>query len=327
MSTFLVTGGAGFIGSNIVRKLVQLGEKVRILDNLSTGKESNLADLEGKVDFIVGDIRDYHTALKAVTGVDYVLHQAALPSVQRSIGNPIASSEVNVQGTLNLLCAARKARVKRFVYASSSSIYGNSEILPKSEDMPSRPMSPYAISKMAGEEYCKCFYHIYGMESVCLRYFNVFGPRQNPDSQYAAVIPKFIHAMVNGGELVVFGNGEQSRDFTYVDNVVEANLLACHASGVAGEVINIACGERYSVNFLIETLRDILDHDASPIYEPAKPGDVKHSLADISKARALLNYNPRIHFVEGLRKTVEWIVEQYAREEANAGTPVTNLKF
>lgn len=251
LAKYLVTGGAGFIGSNIVEELVDRNESVRVLDNLSTGRRENIEPFMDKIEFIEGDLRDLDAVRKAVEGVDYVLHQGALPSVPRSIDEPLTTNEVNVNGTLKVLIAARDAGVKRVVYASSSSIYGNSEVLPKREDMPPNPLSPYAISKLAGENYCRIFYQIYGLETVCLRYFNVFGPRQDPTSQYSAVIPKFINAMLNGERPIIYGDGKQSRDFTFVANVVQANLLACEANGVAGELFNVACGERYTLLDLI----------------------------------------------------------------------------
>ncbi len=246
MSLYLVTGGAGFIGSNIVERLVRQGERVRVLDNLSTGKRENLVSWLDRLELIEGDIRDVETVHGAMAGVDYVLHQAALPSVPRSVADPLASHQVNATGTLNVLPAARDAGVKRLVYASSSSVYGDSPTLPKQEEMPTNPISPYAVSKLAGENYCRVFFRVYGLETVCLRYFNVFGPRQDPTSQYAAVIPRFITAMLDGRRPVIYGDGRQSRDFTYIENVVEANLLACQAKDVAGEVLNIACGESFS---------------------------------------------------------------------------------
>ena len=306
MASYLVTGGAGFIGSNIVHELVKRGEHVRVLDNLSTGRPENLRGILDKIEFIEGDICDENTVRRAVYGVDYVLHQAALPSVQRSVNDPIASNRVNVNGTLNLLMAAREEKVKRFVIASSSSVYGDTPVLPKVEDMPINPLSPYATSKLAAEKYAMNFYKLYGLPTVALRYFNVFGPRQNPKSQYAAVIPKFITAMLKGESPVVYGDGEQSRDFTYIENVVEANLRACHSEKAPGHVVNIACGKRYTLNELLHLLENILEMPANARYEESRPGDVKHSLASIDLAGKVLGYEPRISFEDGLRKTVAW---------------------
>ena len=309
MATYLVTGGAGFIGSHIVEALVARGENVVVFDNLSTGKIENLAGFRDRITFIEGDLRDLDTVRSACGGVDYVLHQGALASVPRSIANPIASNEVNVNGTLNVLAAARDAGVRRVVYAGSSSVYGDTPTLPKQEDMPANPLSPYAISKYAGEMYCQVFTRLYEIEAVVLRYFNVFGPRQDPTSQYAAVIPLFITALQRGEAPRVFGDGEQSRDFTYVANVVEANLLACEASEAAGQVINVACGDRITINDLIKVMQQLLEVETDPIYDPPRPGDVKHSMADITRARELLGYEIVVPVEEGLRRTVEWFVQ------------------
>jgi UDP-N-acetylglucosamine 4-epimerase len=309
VARYLVTGGAGFIGSHIVEALVARGESVVVLDNLSTGKAENLAGFRDRITFIEGDLRDLDTVKGACGGVDYALHQGALASVPRSIANPIASNEVNSNGTLNLLVAAREAGVKRVVYAGSSSVYGDTPTLPKQEDMPANPLSPYAISKYAGEMYCQVFTRLHGMETVVLRYFNVFGPRQDPTSQYAAAIPLFITALRRGEAPHVFGDGEQSRDFTYVANVVEANLLACQAPEASGRVINTACGERTTINELIKVMQQLLGVDTQPIYDPPRPGDVKHSLADITRARELLGYEAVVPLEEGLRRTVEWFTQ------------------
>lgn len=306
MATYLVTGGAGFIGSNIVEELLKRRQKVRILDNFSTGKRENILPFLDKIELIEGDIRNYDIVREAVEGVDFILHQAALPSVPRSIKDPIMTNEVNVGGTLNILDAAKNTGVKRIVYASSSSVYGNSDILPKKEDMAPEPISPYAASKLAGEKYCKVFYEVYGLETVNLRYFNVFGPRQDPNSQYSAVIPKFIKLMAEGKSPPIYGDGEQSRDFTFVSNVIEANLLAAHKEGVAGEVFNIACGVRTSVNNLIEGLNKILRSEIQAIYTKPRSGEVKYSLADTTKARKSLGYNPVVNFQNGLRRTILW---------------------
>ncbi|MEA3459472.1 MAG: SDR family oxidoreductase [Chloroflexota bacterium] len=304
--TYLITGGAGFIGSNIAAELVHRGERARVLDNLSTGKRENLAPLLGEVEFVEGDLRDLETVRQAVEGVDYVLHQGALPSVQRSIEDPLTTNEVNARGTLNLLIAARDAGVKRVVYASSSSIYGDSPVLPKTGEMRPAPKSPYAASKLAGEHYCQAFYQVYGLETVILRYFNVFGPNQDPTSEYAAVIPKFVTAMLQDERPVIYGDGFQSRDFTYVTNVVQANLLAAQAEGVAGEVLNIACGKRYNLLELVQAINRILGTSLTPIHTAPRPGDVRHSQADISKAEGMLGYRVEVAFEEGLRETIEW---------------------
>jgi len=307
MALYLVTGGAGFIGSNIVAELLQRGEKVRVLDNFSTGRRENIAPFVEHIDLIEGDLRDLSTVSQVVEGVDYVLHQGALPSVQRSVDAPLASHAANATATLNVLIAARDAGVRRVVYASSSSIYGDSPTLPKREDMLPAPKSPYAVSKMAGEQYCRAFAEVFGLETVCLRYFNVFGPRQDPTSQYSAVIPLFITAMLRGEAPTIYGDGEQSRDFTYVANVVHANLLAATATGDAvGRVFNVACGRRYTLLDLIAALNDILDTDIEPIHVAPRPGDVRHSLADVSAAREVLGYEPQVDFHAGLRRTVGW---------------------
>ncbi|MBL7199912.1 MAG: SDR family oxidoreductase [Anaerolineae bacterium] len=306
MTTYLVTGGAGFIGSNIVAVLVGGGEHVRVLDNYSTGQQENLAPVLERIELVEGDLRDLETCRRAVEGVEYVLHQGAVPSVQRSVDDPLASNEANVDGTLNLLVAARDAGVRRVVYASSSSVYGDSPALPKREDMPTAPKSPYATSKLAAEHYCRAFTEVYGLETVSLRYFNVFGPRQDPASEYSAVIPLFIGAMLAGRRPTVYGDGLQSRDFTYVDNNVQANLLAATAPGVAGQTFNIACGERYSLLDLIAALNRILGTGIEPLFGPPRPGDVKHSLADITRAQEELGYAVTVSFEEGLERTVAW---------------------
>jgi UDP-glucose 4-epimerase len=308
MAHYLVTGGAGFIGSNIVETLIEKGEKVRAVDNFSTGKKENIAPFMERIEFMEADILDMKAMKDACNGIDYVLHQAALPSVPRSVTDPISSNRTNVDGTVNILWAAKEAGVKRVVYASSSSAYGNTPILPKKEDMPADPLSPYAISKYTGELYAKIFYQIYGLSTVSLRYFNVFGPRQDPGSQYAAVIPKFINSLMTNSPPVVFGDGEQSRDFTFVKNVVDANILAAHAEEASGHVFNIACGKRITLNQLVKKLKGILSSPMEPIYTDPRPGDVKHSLADISNAEQILNYKPAYKLEEGLQKTVEWFI-------------------
>lgn len=307
MAKYLVTGGAGFIGSNIVYELLARGENVRVLDNFSTGKRENIFPILDKIDLIEGDIRSYHIVRDAVEGMDYVLHQAALPSVPRSIRDPITTNEVNVEGTLNMLDAAKNAKVKRFVYASSSSVYGDSPVLPKQEEMLSNPLSPYAVSKLSGEHYCQVFTKVYGLETICLRYFNVFGPRQDPQSQYAAVIPKFVQMILSDKSPTVYGDGEQSRDFTFVANVVDANLKAAVADDEAvGRVFNIACGQRTTINQLVQSINDVLDKNLAAVYHPERLGDVKHSLADITFAKKYLNYIPGVDFETGLRNTIDW---------------------
>ncbi len=310
MARYLVTGGAGFIGSHIVGTLLAAGHQVRVLDNFSTGKQSNLAHYLADVQLVEADIKDIAAVRKAAADQDYVLHQAALASVPRSIANPLASFQANEAGTLNLLLAARDAGVGRVVFASSSSVYGDSPSLPKTEDMGYNPLSPYAVNKAAGELYCKNFYHIYGLETVALRYFNVFGPRQDPASQYAAVIPNFISAILKRQPPTIFGDGEQSRDFTYIENVVAANIQAATATGAAGEVINVATGCRITVNELFYKLKDILQSEIEPVYAPPREGDIKHSLAGIDKARELLGYHPLVSFDKGLKVTAEWFSAQ-----------------
>lgn len=319
---YLVTGGAGFIGSNIAHELVRRGEQVRIIDNFSTGFRSNLTDIQNSIELIDGDIRDFWTVREAVEGVDYILHQAALPSVPRSISNPLTSNSVNVDGTLNLLEAARQANIKRIVMASSSSVYGDTPVLPKHEEMKRNPLSPYAVTKMTNEEYARVYYELYGLETVCMRYFNIFGPRQDPNSQYSAVIPKFITALQTGKPPVVYGDGEQSRDFTYIANTINANLLATTAEAAPGNVYNVACGGQFTLNTLLDNLREILGVDTEAKYDPARKGDILHSFADISKAQKDLNYKPEVSFKEGLKKTVEWFVNR-----TNSETPIGGIKI
>lgn len=307
MATYLVTGAAGFIGSNIVEELLERGESVRALDDFSTGRRENIAPFLDRIELFEGSLNDEELLARAVDRVDYILHQAALPSVPRSVSDPLASHEANATGTLRLLIAARDAGVKRLVVASSSSVYGDSPELPKHEEMPARPRSPYAVNKLAGEEYSKVFSLVYGLPTVALRYFNVFGPRQDPKSQYAAVIPAFITAALEGRRPVVHGDGLQTRDFTYVQNVVAANLLACEAPDAAGQAINIACAERISLLDLLAEIGRITGRTIEPEFDPARPGDVKHSLADISKAERLLGYRPVVSFARGLERTVEYL--------------------
>lgn len=314
MAQYLVTGGAGFIGSNLVEALVAEGHTVRVFDSFVTGRRQNLTHLLDRIELVEGDIRSYHLVQAAMQGVDYVLHQAALPSVPRSVHDPITSSAVNVEGTLHVLHAARAAGVRRVVMASSSSVYGANPALPKHEEMCPQPQSPYAISKLAAEQYTLLFRQLYGLETVALRYFNVFGPRQDPLSQYAAVIPRFIQAMAAGKRVTVHGDGRQSRDFTYIDNVVYANLLACTAPDAAGSVINVACGVRHTLLDLVDRLAEILGCTPQVQHIPSRPGDVPHSHADIGRAQRLLGYTPPVDFADGLRRTVTW----YLAAEATA---------
>jgi nucleoside-diphosphate-sugar epimerase len=309
MAHFLVTGGAGFIGSNLSHALVERGDTVRILDNFVTGRAENIADLVDarRVELIRGDVTDPSVLERAVDGVDYVLHQAAIPSVPRSIEDPIGSDQVNVHGTVLLLDAARKAKVKRVVFAASSSAYGEKAPgEPKVETMIPDPLSPYAVAKLAGEHYLRVFWLAYGLETVALRYFNVFGPRQDPKSQYAAVIPNFVTAALNGRPATIFGDGGQSRDFCYVDNAVEANLLACTAPGAAGEMFNIACGESTTLLEVVDVIAQIVGKKVAPVHEPPRAGDIRHSLADVSKARRVLGYTGAVKFATGIERTVAW---------------------
>jgi len=302
---FLVTGGAGFIGSHLVEELLKRNYEVRVLDNFSTGKRENIKEFEKDIELIEGDIRSYHIVEKAVKGIDIILHQAALPSVPRSIKDPITTNDVNVGGTLNILEAAKENNVKRVVFASSSSVYGDTPTLPKSEDMIPNPLSPYAVSKLAGEKYCQLYSRIYGLETVILRYFNVFGPRQDPNSQYSAVIPKFIKAIKEDKRPIIYGDGTQSRDFTYVANVVEANILAANAKVDSGIIMNCACGGQITLNELVNEINKILKKNIEPIYNEPRIGDIKHSYADIELINRKLNFKPIFNFYEGLKFTVE----------------------
>ena len=311
MKTYLVTGGAGFIGSHLVEELVRRGERVRVLDNFLTGKRENIEPFLSAIELIEGDIRDYETCLRAVDGADYVLHQAALPSVPRSVEDPQTTDAINIQGTLNMLLAASRARAKKFVFASSSSVYGDEEQLPKREGKEGNLLSPYAISKMVGEKYGWLFNSLYKLPTVSLRYFNIFGSRQDPFSQYAAAVPNFITLVLQGKSPKIFGDGEQSRDFTYVANVVDANLLAAESGDQAsGEAFNIACAERTTVNDLVAQIKDITGSRVPPVYEPPRPGDIRHSFADISKAGRLMGYKPKVGFREGLERTTSWYLER-----------------
>lgn len=306
MTRFLITGGAGFIGSNLCRKLVSEGCFVRVIDNLITGKISNLTGVIDKIDFIRADMGDENVARAAMKDIDVVLHQGAVPSVPRSVADPATTHKHCVDATFTLLLAARDAGVKRFVYAASSSAYGDTPTLPKVETMPTEPLSPYAAAKLFGEYYCSVFSKVYGLQTISLRYFNVFGPFQDPTSQYAAAIPAFVTKILKNEPPTVYGDGEQSRDFTYVDNVVHANLLAAKAKKVGGEVINIACGERITVNEIISLINQILGKTIRPIYEPPQPGDVKHSLASIDLAKKVIGYEPIVSFRDGLEQAIEW---------------------
>lgn len=312
MAKYLVTGGAGFIGSHIVEELVRREEEVRVIDNFITGKRENLSPFLDKIELIEGDIRELELCRQAVKDMDHVLHQAALPSVPRSVMDPITSNEINITGTLNILNAAQEEGIKSFVFASSSSVYGDDLRLPKKEGQEGSPLSPYALNKLAGEKYCSLFAQLYGMRTVSLRYFNIFGPRQDPHSQYSAAIPIFITKILLNEPPTIFGDGEQSRDFTFVSNVVEANLLAAHVEDekVFGEAFNIACGTRTTVNDLVDNINKILTRNVQPSHTDPRPGDVKHSHADISKAEDKLHYKLLVPFNEGLEKTITWYKER-----------------
>jgi nucleoside-diphosphate-sugar epimerase len=308
MALYLITGIGGFIGSSLARALLKQGERVRGVDNFSTGKRENLAQILGQIDFHEADILNLDALKQACAGADYVLHQAAIPSVPKSVLDPIASNQANVDGTLNVLVAARDAKVKRVVYAASSSAYGDTPTLPKQERMTPDPISPYAVAKLASEHYMTSFYRCYGLETVALRYFNIFGPRQDPSSPYSGVLAKFITQMLRGEQPTIFGDGEQSRDFTYIDNAVEANLLACKAPAdqVAGKVFNVATGRRATLNETFKLLQPLTSYSGPPLYGGERGGDIKHSLADISLAEKHLDYKPRVSFEDGLRRTVDW---------------------
>ena len=319
MPVYLVTGGAGFIGSNIVEELVRQGAQVRVIYNFATGKPENLKAFRDRIDFREIDICDLNALKEGVRGADYVLHQAAIPSVPKSVIDPISSHNADVTGTLHVLWAAKETGVKRLVFAASSSAYGENPELPKREDMPIRAISPYGLMKYVGEEYCRLFTQLYGLETVSLRYFNVFGPRQDPSSQYSGVLSRFITAMLAGRPPVIFGDGEQSRDFTFVANVVQGNLLACHAAGVAGRMYNLACGQRVNLNQVVAQLNRILGTKLEPIYEASRVGDIKHSLADVSRAKAELKYTHSVEFEDGLRTTVDWYRQN--ADSFNSGIP------
>jgi UDP-glucose 4-epimerase len=308
MAVVLVTGGAGFIGSHLTEALLKQGHRVRVLDNFSTGKRENLMFDRPSPDLEIreGDIRTLKVCQSAMETIDVVFHQAALPSVQQSIEDPLTSNSVNVEGTLNLLQAGKEKGVKRFIYASSCAVYGDDPVLPKREEMAPVPLSPYAVQKWIGEQYCRLFFQLYGLETISLRYFNIFGPRQDPNSIYSGVIPRFINALLKKSPPIIFGDGEQSRDFTYVEDVVQANLLAMTGRRVQGDAVNVACGKRTSLNQLLEILKKIFETELSPIHQEARTGDIRHSQADIRKGRGLIQYVPKVQIEAGLRKTVEY---------------------
>jgi UDP-glucose 4-epimerase len=312
MALYLITGVAGFIGSSIARALLERGERVRGIDNLSTGKRENLQDIAPRMEFHEADLLDLDAVRKACQGVDCMFHEAAIPSVPKSVKDPLGSNQANVDGTVHALVAARDAGVKRVVYAASSSAYGDTPTLPKHEDMTPNPISPYAVAKLASEYYMVSFYRCYGLETVSLRYFNIFGPRQDPTSQYSGVLAKFTTQMLRGEQPTIFGDGSQSRDFTYIDNAVEANLLAAHAPAAkaAGQVFNVATGTRVDLNETCKVLKKLTGYRGEPLYGPERDGDIKHSLADISRAEQALGYKPKVNFEEGLRRTVEWYRRQ-----------------
>ncbi len=302
---YLITGGAGFIGSNIARKLLEDGHRVRVLDNFSSGKRENLEEIISDIELIDGDIRDFWTVLRAVSGIDFVLHQAALPSVPRSVANPLTSNAVNIDGTLNVLEASKNAGVTKFVLASSSSVYGENVELPKRETMTPSPLSPYAVTKLTNEYYCKVYWELYRFPTVSLRYFNIFGPRQDPKGEYAPVVPRFINCLLDGKSPVVFGDGEQSRDFTFIDNCVQANLLAANTETMVGEPFNVACGGQFTLNQMIDQLRKIIGAKVETRFDSPRAGDIRHSFAAIDKMKKF-GYNPSVSFAEGLKKTVEF---------------------
>ena len=320
MALYLITGIAGFIGASLAHALVSRGEQVRGVDNFATGRRENLGKILDCIDFRETDINDLDAMHAACSGVDFVLHQAAIPSVPKSVLDPLASNRANVDGTVNVLVAARDAKVKRVVYAASSSAYGDTPTLPKHEAMKPDPISPYAVAKLASEQYMISFYRCYGLETVCLRYFNIFGPRQDPSSPYSGVLAKFITQMLRREPPTIYGDGEHSRDFTYIDNAVEANLLACHAPAekAAGRVFNVATGRRVTLNETCKLLKALTGYEGQPKYGPERGGDIKHSLADISKAEAALGYKPTVNFEEGLRRTVEWYRETDLRRQTSA---------
>jgi nucleoside-diphosphate-sugar epimerase len=310
MGLSLITGGAGFIGSDMVRFLLEKGQKVRVLDNFETGKRENLTEVADRIQMVEGDIRDMDTVRRAAAGAEVVYHLAALGSVPRSVEDPGRSHDVNVNGTFNMLVAARDAKVRRFIFASSSSVYGQSEVLPQHEGLPLVPISPYGATKVAGETYCKAFYETYGLQTISLRYYNVFGPRQDPTSQYAAAIPLFISALLRDKSPTIFDDGEQSRGFTYIDNVTQANWLAANAKETHGEAVNISTKKAVTVNTVVNVIRKLMGKESiKPVYAPPRPGDIKHSLADITLAKKVIGYEPFISFEEGITKAIDWYRE------------------
>lgn len=323
MAKYLVTGAAGFIGSSLARALVERGEQVRGIDNFETGRRENLTDVLSQIDFREADIHDLDAMHKACADVDYVLHHAAIPSVPKSVLDPISSNRANVDGTVNVLVAARDAKVKRVIYAASSSVYGDTPTLPKHEGMTPNPISPYAVAKLASEYYMRSFYRCYGLETVCLRYFNIFGPRQDPSSTYSGVLAKFSMQMLRGEQPTIFGNGETSRDFTYIDNAVSANLLACSspAAECAGHVFNCATGRRVTLNEIFAALKQLTGYSGAVQYGPERSGDIKHSLADITQAQKHLGYKVLVNFEDGLRRTVDWYKSQSQPVGARAAQP------
>ncbi len=310
MALSLITGGAGFIGSNMVRFLLDKGQKVRVLDNFETGKRENLAEVADRIELVEGDIRDMDAVKRAVKDVEIVYHLAALGSVPRSVKDPLTSHDVNVNGIVNMLIASRDAKVKRFVFSSSSSVYGQSKVLPQYEELPLNPISPYGATKAAGEIYCKAFYASYGLQTICLRYYNVFGPRQDPTSQYAAAIPLFVSSLMRDKSPKIFDDGEQSRGFTYIENVMQANWLAANAKETHGEAVNISTKNAVTVNTVVNTIRKLLGKEnIKPVYVPPRPGDIKQSLADVKKAKELIGYVPFVSFEEGIAKAIDWYKE------------------
>ena len=310
MGLSLITGGAGFIGSNMVRFLLEKGEKVRVLDNFETGKQENLAEVTGRIELIEGDIRNMNTVSRAVAGAEVVYHLAALGSVPRSVKDPATSHDVNVNGTFNMLIAARDAKVRRFIFASSSSVYGQSKVLPQHEGLLLAPISPYGATKVAGEVYCRVFYETYGLQTISLRYYNVFGSRQDPTSQYAAAIPLFVSALLRNKSPTIFDDGEQSRGFTYIDNVTQANWLAAEAKNTHGEAVNISTKNAVTVNTVVNTIRKLMGKEnIKAVYAPPRPGDIKHSLADIALAKKVIGYEPFVSFEEGIARAIGWYKE------------------
>ncbi len=305
-SDYLVTGGAGFIGSHLVRRLVEQGQKVRVLDDFSSGKPENIADVRDRIELIEGDVSDPEVCSRACRGVQIVFHQAAVPSVPKSVADPGTSHHANINGTFNMLLAARDMGVRRVIYAASSSAYGESETLPKIETMPTSSLSPYAVHKLTGEMYCSVFATCYGLETIALRYFNVFGPHQDPKSQYAAAIPAFVTSIIKGDPPTIYGDGEQTRDFTYITNVVEANMLAAGVPKTNGEIINVACGEHITVNEIIRLINENLGTNVAPNYVDPRPGDIKHSWADIQLAQQVIGYKPITGFAAGLKLAIDW---------------------